>query len=59
MQAQVKSQNIAVFGGAHIDRRGRISGATAPGASNLGAWFEEAGAAASMPREISRASAIA
>ncbi|RVK98072.1 carbohydrate kinase, partial [Sinorhizobium meliloti] len=43
MQAQVKSQNIAVFGGAHIDRRGRISGATAPGASNLGAWFEEAG----------------
>ena len=43
MQAQVKSQNIAVFGGAHIDRRGRISGATTPGASNPGTWFEEAG----------------
>ena len=34
---------IAVFGGAHIDRRGRISGATAPGSSNPGTWFEEAG----------------
>jgi pseudouridine kinase len=34
---------ICVFGGAHIDRRGRISGSTAPGASNPGTWFEEAG----------------
>ncbi|HEV7309169.1 carbohydrate kinase family protein [Ensifer sp.] len=34
---------IAVFGGAHIDRRGRISGTTAPGSSNPGTWFEEAG----------------
>ncbi|MEI2299776.1 carbohydrate kinase family protein [Ensifer sp. MJa1] len=34
---------IAVFGGAHIDRRGRISGITAPGSSNPGTWFEEAG----------------
>ncbi|WP_043614581.1 carbohydrate kinase family protein [Ensifer sp. ZNC0028] len=34
---------IAVFGGAHIDRRGRISGTTAPGSSNPGSWFEEAG----------------
>lgn len=34
---------IAVFGGAHIDRRGRIAGATAPGSSNPGSWFEEAG----------------
>lgn len=34
---------IAVFGGAHIDRRGRISGVTAPGSSNPGTWFEEAG----------------
>ncbi|MDQ0320506.1 sugar/nucleoside kinase (ribokinase family) [Pararhizobium capsulatum DSM 1112] len=37
------SHTITVFGGAHIDRRGRIFGATAPGASNPGAWFEEAG----------------
>jgi len=34
---------ICVFGGAHIDRRGRISGETAAGASNPGAWFVEAG----------------
>ncbi|NVD38662.1 carbohydrate kinase [Ensifer sp. HO-A22] len=34
---------IAVFGGAHIDRRGRITGTTAPGSSNPGTWFEEAG----------------
>ncbi|KQV34265.1 MULTISPECIES: carbohydrate kinase family protein [unclassified Rhizobium] len=34
---------ITVFGGAHIDRRGRIFGVTIPGASNPGAWFEEAG----------------
>ena len=37
---------ILVLGGAHIDRRGRISGATAPGASNPGAWKEEAGGGA-------------
>jgi len=34
---------VSIFGGAHIDRRARISGATAPGASNPGTWFEEAG----------------
>jgi pseudouridine kinase len=34
---------ILVLGGAHIDRRGRISGTTAPGASNPGVWKEEAG----------------
>lgn len=34
---------ITVFGGAHIDRRGRIFGVTVPGASNPGGWFEEAG----------------
>jgi pseudouridine kinase len=34
---------VSIFGGAHIDRRGRICGATAPGASNPGSWFEEAG----------------
>ncbi|MCA1369877.1 carbohydrate kinase family protein [Bradyrhizobium sp. BRP14] len=39
----MKARNIVVFGGAHIDRRGRISGATTPGASNPGRWFEEAG----------------
>jgi sugar/nucleoside kinase (ribokinase family) len=35
--------SILVLGGAHIDRRGRIAGETAPGASNPGAWKEEAG----------------
>lgn len=35
--------NILVLGGAHIDRRGRIDGETAPGASNPGSWFEEPG----------------
>lgn len=34
---------ILILGGAHIDRRGRISGNTAPGASNPGSWFEEPG----------------
>ncbi|WP_349434553.1 carbohydrate kinase family protein [Pararhizobium sp. A13] len=34
---------VSIFGGAHIDRRGRISGATVPSASNPGSWFEEAG----------------
>ena len=37
------SKKILVLGGAHVDRRGRISGATADGASNPGSWFEEAG----------------
>lgn len=35
--------SILVLGGAHIDRRGRISGAAVPGASNPGSWFEEPG----------------
>lgn len=34
---------VSIFGGAHIDRRARISGTTVPGASNPGTWFEEAG----------------
>lgn len=37
------SKAILVLGGAHIDRRGRIFGETDAGASNPGAWFEEAG----------------
>jgi pseudouridine kinase len=37
------SKKILVLGGAHIDRRGRIFGDTAPGSSNPGAWFEEPG----------------
>lgn len=37
------TKKILVLGGAHIDRRGRIFGETAPGASNPGAWFEEPG----------------
>lgn len=39
----MRQHEIAVFGGAHIDRRGRIAGPTVPGASNPGTWFEEAG----------------
>ncbi|MCJ8238939.1 carbohydrate kinase family protein [Peteryoungia algae] len=35
--------DILAIGGAHIDRRARILGDTKPGASNPGAWFEEAG----------------
>lgn len=35
--------SVTVFGGAHLDRRGRISGETVSGASNPGGWFEEAG----------------
>lgn len=34
---------ILAIGGAHLDRRGRISGATLAGASNPGVWREEAG----------------
>lgn len=37
------AKKILVLGGAHVDRRGRIFGETAPGASNPGAWFEEPG----------------
>ena len=37
------ARRILVFGGAHLDRRGRIDGETAPGASNPGRWFVEAG----------------
>lgn len=39
----MKDAHILVLGGAHIDRRGRISGTTVPGASNPGSWFEEPG----------------
>lgn len=39
----MKAKRIVVVGGAHVDRRGRIFGDTRPGASNPGAWFEEAG----------------
>lgn len=39
----MKDGPVLVLGGAHIDRRGRISGATMPGASNPGSWFEEPG----------------
>ncbi len=35
--------DVIVLGGAHIDRRGRIDGETAPGASNPGHWIEEPG----------------
>ncbi|MDA4848243.1 carbohydrate kinase family protein [Hoeflea poritis] len=34
---------IIVLGGAHIDRRATIDGATVPGASNPGRWREEPG----------------
>ncbi|TCM58916.1 sugar/nucleoside kinase (ribokinase family) [Rhizobium sp. PP-F2F-G48] len=36
-------KTVVVFGGAHIDRRGRIATATTLGASHPGHWFEEAG----------------
>jgi len=36
-------RTILVMGGAHVDRRGRIAGETAAGASNPGSWFVEAG----------------
>ena len=36
-------RQVSIFGGAHLDRRARISGTTAPGSSNPGTWFEEAG----------------
>jgi len=39
-------KTILVMGGAHVDRRGRIAGETAPGASNPGSWFVEAGGGA-------------
>ncbi|MCY6380343.1 carbohydrate kinase family protein [Hoeflea prorocentri] len=34
---------VLVLGGAHIDRRATLDGATVPGASNPGRWHEEAG----------------
>ncbi|MBA4784437.1 MAG: carbohydrate kinase family protein [Rhizobiales bacterium] len=40
------SRRVLVLGGAHLDRRGRISGDTAMGASNPGAWMEEIGGGA-------------
>ena len=46
---------ILVLGGAHIDRRGRISGATTPGASNPGSWMAEPGGGAfNAARALSR-----
>ena len=46
---------ILVMGGAHVDRRGRIAGDTAPGASNPGSWFVEAGGGAfNAARNLSR-----
>ncbi len=42
----MRDATILVMGGAHVDRRGRIAGETAPGASNPGAWFVEAGGGA-------------
>lgn len=48
-------RTILVMGGAHVDRRGRIAGETAPGASNPGAWFVEAGGGAfNAARNLSR-----
>lgn len=40
------SHRIVVLGGAHLDRRGRIAGETAPGASNPGSWQEDVGGGA-------------
>jgi len=40
------SSRILVLGGAHLDRRGQISGDTTPGASNPGSWREDVGGGA-------------
>ncbi|MCV3737403.1 carbohydrate kinase family protein [Rhizobium sp. TRM96647] len=40
------ASRILALGGAHVDRRGRIHAETAPGASNPGSWFVEAGGGA-------------
>lgn len=45
-QSGVGMTGILVLGGAHIDRRGRIAGATSLGASNPGSWKQEAGGGA-------------
>ena len=42
----MRKTGFLVLGGAHVDRRGRIAGETAPGASNPGTWFVEAAALA-------------
>jgi sugar/nucleoside kinase (ribokinase family) len=39
----MSSKSILALGGAHLDRRARISGETVAGASNPGSWHEEAG----------------
>ncbi|MCF3642419.1 carbohydrate kinase family protein [Rhizobium sp. TRM95111] len=39
----MSGKRILALGGAHVDRRGRITGETRPGASNPGSWFVEAG----------------
>lgn len=49
------SNKILALGGAHVDRRGRIHGETAAGASNPGSWFVEAGGGAfNAARNLSR-----
>ncbi|MCJ8518180.1 sugar/nucleoside kinase (ribokinase family) [Pseudorhizobium tarimense] len=48
-------KQILVLGGAHLDRRGRISGGTAMGASNPGSWIEEIGGGAfNVARNLAR-----
>ncbi len=37
---------IVVLGGAHMDKRGRVTGKAIPGASNPGTWLEEPGGGA-------------
>ncbi|TIL61678.1 MAG: carbohydrate kinase, partial [Mesorhizobium sp.] len=39
----VKSPNILAVGGAHIDRRGQVSGPYVPAASNPGTMREDVG----------------
>ncbi len=42
----IPSPNILAIGGAHVDRRGQVSGAFVPGASNPGTMLEDIGGGA-------------
>ena len=49
------TKRVLVVGGAHLDRRGRIAGETAPGASNPGSWHEDVGGGAfNVARNLAR-----
>lgn len=43
IRSRMSSPHLLAVGGAHIDRRGRVSGAYVPGTSNPGTLSEEVG----------------